>query len=221
MALTRSIQAKEPGRVRAWQDWASWVTRSSSPHPTRPTKSSAKVPDVPEARTHCARGVITWTSNVLISTRNNLLSSVLLYGPGRYDSSREEGGNDYPLPYVRWTENGTLKPSCMPEHGTLMVDCSSPSASPSRTTPRRTTTSVRETASPPCWFTTQKGPGGRPDGPHDRAEDYNPGEPVLGVIGAGNFTGSTILPKLNKAGAQIQTIASAKGLSGASRRPRH
>ena len=26
------------------------------------------------------------------------------YGPGRYDSSYEEGGNDYPLPYVRWTE---------------------------------------------------------------------------------------------------------------------
>ena len=26
------------------------------------------------------------------------------YGPGRYDSNYEEGGNDYPLPYVRWTE---------------------------------------------------------------------------------------------------------------------
>lgn len=27
------------------------------------------------------------------------------YGPGRYDKSYEERGNDYPLPYVRWTEN--------------------------------------------------------------------------------------------------------------------
>ena len=26
------------------------------------------------------------------------------YGPGRYDSSYEEDGNDYPLGYVRWTE---------------------------------------------------------------------------------------------------------------------
>src|SRR5207247_2464869 len=25
------------------------------------------------------------------------------YGPGRYDPSYEEGGLDYPLPYVRWT----------------------------------------------------------------------------------------------------------------------
>ncbi len=26
------------------------------------------------------------------------------YGPGRYDEDYEQRGNDYPLPYVRWTE---------------------------------------------------------------------------------------------------------------------
>ena len=26
------------------------------------------------------------------------------YGPGRYDSQYEEQGNDYPIGYVRWTE---------------------------------------------------------------------------------------------------------------------
>ena len=26
------------------------------------------------------------------------------YGPGRYDSDYEEKGNDYPIAYVRWTE---------------------------------------------------------------------------------------------------------------------
>ena len=31
------------------------------------------------------------------------------YGPGRYDRSYEEGGLDYPLPYVRWTENRNLQ----------------------------------------------------------------------------------------------------------------
>jgi predicted dehydrogenase/threonine dehydrogenase-like Zn-dependent dehydrogenase len=30
------------------------------------------------------------------------------YGPGRYDPTYEEGGIDYPLPYVRWTENRNL-----------------------------------------------------------------------------------------------------------------
>jgi predicted dehydrogenase len=31
------------------------------------------------------------------------------YGPGRYDPRYEEDGLDYPLPYVRWTENRNLE----------------------------------------------------------------------------------------------------------------
>lgn len=31
------------------------------------------------------------------------------YGPGRYDALYEEGGHDYPLPYVRWTENRNME----------------------------------------------------------------------------------------------------------------
>jgi predicted dehydrogenase/threonine dehydrogenase-like Zn-dependent dehydrogenase len=31
------------------------------------------------------------------------------YGPGRYDKEYEEYGNDYPYPYVRWTENRNLE----------------------------------------------------------------------------------------------------------------
>lgn len=31
------------------------------------------------------------------------------YGPGRYDSMYEEQGQDYPLPYVRWTENRNME----------------------------------------------------------------------------------------------------------------
>ncbi|MBI5321083.1 bi-domain-containing oxidoreductase [Bradyrhizobium sp.] len=30
------------------------------------------------------------------------------YGPGRYDLAYEEEGTDYPLPYVRWTENRNM-----------------------------------------------------------------------------------------------------------------
>jgi predicted dehydrogenase len=30
-------------------------------------------------------------------------------GPGRYDPSYEEGGRDYPFPYVRWTENRNME----------------------------------------------------------------------------------------------------------------
>lgn len=31
------------------------------------------------------------------------------YGPGRYDSSYEEGGHDYPIGYVRWTEGRNME----------------------------------------------------------------------------------------------------------------
>ncbi len=31
------------------------------------------------------------------------------YGPGRYDKNYEEGGNDYPYAYVRWTEQRNIK----------------------------------------------------------------------------------------------------------------
>ena len=39
-------------------------------------------------------------ADVLISTS---------YGPGRYDPTYEEGGVDYPLAYVRWTENRNME----------------------------------------------------------------------------------------------------------------
>jgi hypothetical protein len=31
------------------------------------------------------------------------------YGPGRYDPTYEEGGLDYPIAYVRWTENRNME----------------------------------------------------------------------------------------------------------------
>jgi polar amino acid transport system substrate-binding protein len=45
------------------------------------------------------------------------------YGPGRYDRSYEELGNDYPLPYVRWTENRNLRAFlALINSGSLHVD---------------------------------------------------------------------------------------------------
>ena len=31
------------------------------------------------------------------------------YGPGRYDINYEEKGIDYPVPYVRWTQNRNMQ----------------------------------------------------------------------------------------------------------------
>jgi predicted dehydrogenase/threonine dehydrogenase-like Zn-dependent dehydrogenase len=37
------------------------------------------------------------------------LTISMSYGPGRYDPDYEEHGNDYPLPYVRWTEKRNIE----------------------------------------------------------------------------------------------------------------
>ena len=51
-------------------------------------------------------GVTGLNLNRVISTRRKYLSQVSCsYGPGRYDPVYEEQGQDYPLAYVRWTEN--------------------------------------------------------------------------------------------------------------------
>ena len=45
------------------------------------------------------------------------------YGPGRYDRSYEEQGNDYPLAYVRWTENRNLQAFlALTNSGDLQID---------------------------------------------------------------------------------------------------
>ena len=44
--------------------------------------------------------------------------------------------------------------------------------------------------------------------------NYKSTKAIIGIIGAGEFTSSTLLPNLNKVKSQIKYIASAKGLRG-------
>ena len=45
------------------------------------------------------------------------------YGPGRYDTSYEKGGHDYPYAYVRWTENRNMELFAkLVEQGKLKLD---------------------------------------------------------------------------------------------------
>lgn len=145
------------------------------------------------------------------------------YGPGRYDSSHEEGGNDYPLPYVRWTEKRNFEAVLNAlSNETLDVD--------SLITERVPFENYSEIydkigkgnsiASLLVYDTEKKSSDPRNVKITD-SQTYVAGKPVLGVIGAGNFTGSTILPKLKAAGAQIISIASSKGLSGSIQAKKH
>ena len=145
------------------------------------------------------------------------------YGPGRYDSSYEEGGNDYPLPYVRWTEKRNFEAVLNAlTNGTLNVD--------SLITERVPFENYSEiydnigkgnSIASLLVYDTDKKSTNPSNVKITESKTYAAGKPVLGIIGAGNFTGSTILPKLKSAGAQIKSIASSKGLSGSIQAKKH
>lgn len=136
------------------------------------------------------------------------------YGPGRYDVDYEQRGIDYPLPYVRWTEKRNFEAilnaiqkrninvnSLISEiidlhdyHSIYGNMAGSKSIASILKYPGDIDLNQRIVNFSSNQFTTQ--------------------QDVLGIIGAGNFTGSTILPNLRKLDANIKYIASSKGLSG-------
>ena len=143
------------------------------------------------------------------------------YGPGRYDENYENRGNDYPLPFVRWTEKRNFEAILQAiASGKIQVDEMITEVIPlndylkiygeigsrksiasilkyeeSNETPK-TTIQLKEVS-----YTGQKG--------------------VIGIIGAGNFTKMTMLPALKGSGAQYKYIASKGGVTGTAMAQKH
>lgn len=135
------------------------------------------------------------------------------YGPGRYDEQYEQRGQDYPLPYVRWTEKRNfqavleaistgsihVKPLItelvdLPEYESVynQIGSSRSIASLLRYQGERSEYQNKIELTPSV-FDRQK--------------------PVFGIIGAGNFTKMVIVPTMRKLGYNLKYIASEKGLS--------
>jgi len=136
------------------------------------------------------------------------------YGPGRYDEAYEQRGNDYPLPYVRWTEKRNfeavlhaiavgqllVKPLItervkLAEYQEIYGDMRK---SGSIASIIEYDVAGPVDANAVVHFGDGKVPGGKG---------------VVGIIGAGNFTSSMILPQLAKTPAVLQSIASSGGLT--------
>ena len=134
------------------------------------------------------------------------------YGAGRYDEEYEQKGNDYPIGYVRWTEKRNfeavlnaiskntldVKPLItdripLADYNKIYGDISN----------SRSIASILEYSSQEDQKRTIQ------------LEDkiYEGQKGVIGIIGAGNFTSSTILPNLKKLNANMKYIASSGGLS--------
>ena len=134
------------------------------------------------------------------------------YGPGRYDEYYEQKGQDYPIGFVRWTEKRNFEAVLnaisrktlnvqplitdripLPEYQKIygnMVDSKSIAAILEYPSGGQIVSSIEINQKS---FEGKKG--------------------VIGIIGAGNFTSSTMMPNLKKVGADVKYIASSGGLS--------
>ena len=154
------------------------------------------------------------------------------YGPGRYDNNYEDKGLDYPLAFVRWTENRNFEAVLDAMHrGVLKV------------TPLITRRVAFEKfdevynnlnagglASLLVFDNEEESMSNlverRPEGSGLSANTIvsstlkvgqwasNRSTGAIAVVGAGNFTKMTAMPALVKAGVPIKVIVSATGVSG-------
>jgi predicted dehydrogenase/threonine dehydrogenase-like Zn-dependent dehydrogenase len=140
------------------------------------------------------------------------------YGPGRYDPNYEDKGNDYPVGFVRWTEqrnfeavldmmaDGRLDVKPLISHRFAIGDAERAyelvgGAGPSlgilleyEQSPARAESAVRAQ-------TVQVNPRGS-------------GTATVAFIGSGNYSTAVLIPAFRAAGARMKTVASAGGVTG-------
>lgn len=134
------------------------------------------------------------------------------YGPGRYDENYEWRGQDYPLGYVRWTENRNFQAILE-----MMAD--------KRLDVRPFISEVVPLERAPTIYANMGSGkiaslisyGGQPDTATRvtvRGGKAAGNIEALALIGAGNFTRMALLPALKKGGVVPRMIVSRQGVSG-------
>lgn len=145
------------------------------------------------------------------------------YGPGRYDSAYEERGQDYPIGYVRWTEGRNLESFVdLLAAGRLDVKPLISHRFPIERAPEAYELITGKRKEPFLGVlltypnTSADGvPTSHIDLPvQSRSTQPVTGEPVLGVLGAGNYATAVFLPTVQKVGGvQKALVATSSGLS--------
>jgi len=137
------------------------------------------------------------------------------YGPGRYDDRYENKGLDYPIGFVRWTEQRNFQAVLqLMAKGLLQTEKLITRRIPLEKAPQLYAGLAREAG---LGFLIEY-PGSVDL--HQKSVVLNshaapsPNKCVVGFIGAGAFTGRTLIPAFAKSGARLKSIASAAGTSG-------
>ncbi len=135
------------------------------------------------------------------------------YGPGRYDEDYEQKGNDYPLPFVRWTEKRNFE-------AVLQAIASKTINVASLITERVNLDEYQKIYSNMSGNNSIASVIEYPEKQGDpvrsiniNSNQFSSSKGIVGIIGAGNFTSAMILPCLKKTSANLKFISSASGLT--------
>ena len=134
------------------------------------------------------------------------------YGAGRYDEDYENKGHDYPLPYVRWTEKRNFETIL---HAISMGGFDVKSLITEEVELQDYLDIYGDMRKRGSIASILKFPEESKIERVIPIEGYTfkPGNGKIGIIGAGNYTSSTVIPALKAAKANIKYIASAGGLN--------
>jgi predicted dehydrogenase/threonine dehydrogenase-like Zn-dependent dehydrogenase len=143
------------------------------------------------------------------------------YGPGRYDANYEQYGADYPLPYVRWTENRNLQAVLEAiSSGALDVDCLITERVAledyDRIYGRMGTMDGSRSIASILLYPEIADSAASDRIVRFRETNFAGSKGVLAIIGAGNFTRMALLPALRQThiDRQIKYIVSSSGVTG-------
>ena len=136
------------------------------------------------------------------------------YGPGRYDENYEEKGRDYPVAFVRWTEQrnfeaildmmaeGRIDMKPLISHRYKLMDVAKAYELVSSGAPLGV---MLEYQAQVTGLVAQK------TVQINSAATASPSKAVIGFVGAGNYASSVLVPAFKATGARLKSIASVTG----------
>jgi predicted dehydrogenase/threonine dehydrogenase-like Zn-dependent dehydrogenase len=150
------------------------------------------------------------------------------YGPGRYDPSYEEGGHDYPVGYVRWTEQRNMGAFLeLVGTGKIVLDRLITHRFPFEDAVSAYDMVMGDEAASVLGVVLEYGEGGERTA--DAGRIYLPGNtgraapsavrggaggrPGIGLIGAGSFAQGVLVPALKKLDIALLGVSSGGGVS--------
>lgn len=138
------------------------------------------------------------------------------YGPGRYDPNYEEKGQDYPLGFVRWTEQRNFEAILdMMAAGQLDVQPLITHRFAFEDAPQAYQVLSEDKSALGILLQYSSNVEKRRERRVVLRSDveFNPAKPIIGFVGAGNYASRVLIPAFKAAGGQFHTIVTSGGTS--------